>query len=217
MASCGDSDANPSITKYDTFFWHSSVFVSIRFYNRSLVQIKSHAQKVLKRLEAGENVFRRLDENYAVVNQLILQAAEEQLSGNSSSGCLSAEAKRKRTTAAKLSLPSLCPSSHSVEGCVGDRVIAETSMESKHQNTATIHGTRTDVETPSIQNANSNISEHRRGAVIAAAALCQLSAIGGAWDNPASGSLQESCWTTTALQLLPGLQSLSSRQNMKPL
>ena len=167
------------------------VFVSFRSRNRSLVQIKSHAQKVLKRLEAGENVFRRLDENHGVVNQLILQAAEEQLSGTSSSRSLSAEAKRKRTTAAKLPLPSHCPSSHSAEGSDGDRVIAETSMESKHQDTATIRGTRTDVETPSIQNANSNISEHGRGAVIAAAALCQLSAIGGAWDSAAGGSLQE--------------------------
>jgi hypothetical protein len=44
---------------------------------RSLVQIKSHAQKVLKRLEAGENVFRRLEENYNVIDSLIVQAAKQ--------------------------------------------------------------------------------------------------------------------------------------------
>jgi len=37
--------------------------ISIYLPDRSLVQIKSHAQKVLKRLDAGENVFRRLHEN----------------------------------------------------------------------------------------------------------------------------------------------------------
>jgi hypothetical protein len=41
------------------------------FYFRSLVQIKSHAQKVLKRIEIGENVFRRLEENFLRVNVLV--------------------------------------------------------------------------------------------------------------------------------------------------
>ena len=62
---------------------------------RSLVQIKSHAQKVLKRLEAGENVFRRLEENYSIVDSLIVQAAQQRDAlGDSKS--LSAAAKRKR-------------------------------------------------------------------------------------------------------------------------
>ena len=47
------------------------------FYVRSLVQIKSHAQKVLKRLEAGENVFRRLEENYNIIDNLVVQAAKQ--------------------------------------------------------------------------------------------------------------------------------------------
>ena len=51
----------------------SCVFISLR----SLVQIKSHAQKVLKRMEAGENVFRRLEENYSLVDNLVVQAAKQ--------------------------------------------------------------------------------------------------------------------------------------------
>lgn len=38
---------------------------------RSLVQIKSHAQKVLQRQDDGENIFRRLDENQARTEMLI--------------------------------------------------------------------------------------------------------------------------------------------------
>lgn len=40
---------------------------------RSLIQIKSHAQKVLKRLEAGENVFSRLEENVPRLFMLVSQ------------------------------------------------------------------------------------------------------------------------------------------------
>jgi len=47
------------------------------FLRRSLVQIKSHAQKVLKRLELGEHVFRRLEENYNIIDTLIAQAAQQ--------------------------------------------------------------------------------------------------------------------------------------------
>lgn len=39
----------------------------------SLVQIKSHAQKVLKRLDSGENIFRRLEENCARLHVLVSQ------------------------------------------------------------------------------------------------------------------------------------------------
>lgn len=41
---------------------------------RSLVQIKSHAQKVLKRLDAGENVFRRLEDNQERLKVLVAEA-----------------------------------------------------------------------------------------------------------------------------------------------
>ncbi|CAB9501141.1 expressed unknown protein [Seminavis robusta] len=42
--------------------------------DRSLVQIKSHAQKVLKRLDAGENVFLRLEENRERLKSLVEEA-----------------------------------------------------------------------------------------------------------------------------------------------
>eukprot|EP00934_Nitzschia_sp_Nitz4_P007546 Nitzschia sp. Nitz4//scaffold1_size375055//350823//351524//NITZ4_000339-RA/size375055-processed-gene-0.395-mRNA-1//1//CDS//3329541234//7536//frame0 len=51
--------------------------MSIYLPFRSLVQIKSHAQKVLKRIEAGENVFRRLEENCNIIDSLIVQAAKQ--------------------------------------------------------------------------------------------------------------------------------------------
>merc|ERR1712238_536460 len=44
---------------------------------RSLVQIKSHAQKVLKHQQAGENIFRRLEENYQEIDNLVVQAARQ--------------------------------------------------------------------------------------------------------------------------------------------
>lgn len=39
--------------------------------HRSLVQIKSHAQKVLKRYNQGENVFYRLDDNASRLQKLL--------------------------------------------------------------------------------------------------------------------------------------------------
>jgi hypothetical protein len=43
---------------------------------RTLVQIKSHAQKVLKRQEDGENIFRRLDDYTERVKELVAEAHE---------------------------------------------------------------------------------------------------------------------------------------------
>jgi hypothetical protein len=39
--------------------------------DRSLVQIKSHGQKVFKRLEKGENVFRKMEEHCGTLTGLI--------------------------------------------------------------------------------------------------------------------------------------------------
>lgn len=46
------------------------------FFHRSLVQIKSHAQKVLKRLSSGENVFLRIEENISRLFTLVTQIHE---------------------------------------------------------------------------------------------------------------------------------------------
>jgi hypothetical protein len=54
------------------FLYHSlSHKQSCPFPYRSLVQIKSHAQKVLKRLKEGEHVFRRLEENGGRLQMLL--------------------------------------------------------------------------------------------------------------------------------------------------
>jgi hypothetical protein len=49
----------------------SHIKLACPFTRRSLVQIKSHAQKVLKRLKEGEHVFRRLEENGGRLQMLL--------------------------------------------------------------------------------------------------------------------------------------------------
>ena len=52
--------------------------ISIFLPHRSLVQIKSHAQKVLKRQEGGEDIFRKLEEtDTKYVDSLVIVAARE--------------------------------------------------------------------------------------------------------------------------------------------
>lgn len=70
--------------------------------DRSLVQIKSHAQKVLKRLDAGENVFRKLEDTRDRLRILVedanhkIREKESQISGS--------KKKRKRASTRKPSL-----------------------------------------------------------------------------------------------------------------
>lgn len=57
-----------------------STFINAVYFPlcRSLVQIKSHAQKVLKRQEAGDDIFRILqDTSPALIDSLVVQAARE--------------------------------------------------------------------------------------------------------------------------------------------
>lgn len=137
-------------------------------HSRSLVQIKSHAQKVLKRLEAGENVFRRLEENYSVVDSLIVQAAKQRdtLSSSAEPKTLSAVAKRKR-----YSKKSPSPTSGLIEQD-GTTITADDSQQ-------------TLVSPPDPKSADGTVEtgDSGRGAVIAAAALCQLSSLGSSWDQ----------------------------------
>jgi hypothetical protein len=60
------------LTHSFTFF-----FTYLLSFNRSLVQIKSHAQKVLKRLDVGENVFRRLEDNSQRLETLVVHIHEK--------------------------------------------------------------------------------------------------------------------------------------------
>mmetsp|Transcript_19160 Transcript_19160/g.36275 ORF Transcript_19160/g.36275 Transcript_19160/m.36275 type:complete len:213 (-) Transcript_19160:67-705(-) len=50
--------------------------ISVYLPNRSLVQIKSHAQKVIKRFDNGEDVFLRLDENMIRTEAAVAQIHE---------------------------------------------------------------------------------------------------------------------------------------------
>mmetsp|Transcript_86992 Transcript_86992/g.130439 ORF Transcript_86992/g.130439 Transcript_86992/m.130439 type:complete len:227 (+) Transcript_86992:86-766(+) len=140
--------------------------MSIYLPNRSLVQIKSHAQKVLKRLEAGENVFRRLEENYSLVDTLIVQAAKQRGTLSSASAqctSVSTAAKRKRVT----------------KKLAGHAVAADYPSGTSFTSSYTHDAVAID-------------SESGTGAVIAAAALCQLSSLGG-WESSPNTSLQKSC------------------------
>ena len=122
-----------------------------------MVQIKSHAQKVLKRLEAGENVFRRLEENYNIVDSLIVQAAQQRdsLGGNPvDTKSLSAAAKRKR----------------------------QSRRSQKDQEKAQDQINK--VESADVSQSKEGApTEGGRGDAIAAAALCQLSSIGASRDQ----------------------------------
>ena len=142
-----EPECNESIFAIARLCWHLSSSHSCKQCDRSLVQIKSHAQKVLKRLEAGENVFRRLEENYSIVDSLIVQAAKQRDS---------------------LALPS--------------DVKSLSAVKRKHQTYKEEHIDR-NYETQQLPPNPDNPSEGR-GAVIAAAALCQLSSFGNSnWEQ----------------------------------
>ncbi|KAL3918473.1 MAG: hypothetical protein SGARI_007460 [Bacillariaceae sp.] len=52
--------------------------MSVYLPHRSLVQIKSHAQKVLKRQEGGEDIFRKLEETDSrYIESLVINAGRE--------------------------------------------------------------------------------------------------------------------------------------------
>lgn len=144
--------------------------MSIYLPHRSLVQIKSHAQKVLKRLEAGENVFRRLEENYNVIDALIVEAAKQRDDLAKSNGLKSVSSTLKRKRATKRSPSTQQPATQSLP-------------EFSHQ-TSLLSNFGTDT--------SRNDADAGKGAVIAAAALCQLSSVGWDKDNQKSFSLYKS-------------------------
>jgi hypothetical protein len=126
----------------------------------------------LKRLEAGENVFRRLEENYNVIDSLIVQAAKQRDALASSSGpkSLSAAAKRKRVTKRP-------PATQQ------QQAPKVSSGFSQHRSLLGSFGSdNTTID-----------ADAGRGAVIAAAALCQLSSLGWDQKHQSNASLQKSC------------------------
>jgi hypothetical protein len=153
--------------------------IFFRIHNSSLVQIKSHAQKVLKRLESGENVFRRLEENYSVVDSLIVQAAKQRdaiCSTPIDKKSLSSAAKQRKRAHSKKS-PDVMKSTPIVgklsEQPKSKRLISTTPISPKP-----VPAAAPDQE----DNVTGDPADGGRGAVIAAAALCQLSSLGG-WNQ----------------------------------
>lgn len=142
--------------------------ISIYLPQRSLVQIKSHAQKVLKRQEAGESIFRRLEENRNEIDNLVVQAARQRdalrmagINVNTPSAkprksLVKSAAKKKRMT----------DMTRTTESIVSPEIQENLFHPSSINNTATL---------PTYQSSDSS--------VLAAAALCQLSSIGASWDH----------------------------------
>mmetsp|Transcript_34688 Transcript_34688/g.81806 ORF Transcript_34688/g.81806 Transcript_34688/m.81806 type:complete len:276 (+) Transcript_34688:67-894(+) len=137
--------------------------MSVYLPQRSLVQIKSHAQKVLKRQQAGENIFRRLEENYSDIDNLVVQAARQRDALRIAGVKVYPPASTKPSKCATKKKRSHNQTGHSGTPAPGTQ---EYSMEPQ-----TIAATKF----PLHQTSDSS--------VLAAAALCQLSSIGGNWDK----------------------------------
>ena len=136
--------------------------MSIYLPQRSLVQIKSHAQKVLKRQEAGENIFRRLEENRNEIDNLVVQAARQR--------------DALRMAGINVNKP---PSK-------GRKSLVKSATKKKRatSQTATISEPPSPNPQESIFQQSINSSPLAAdSSVLAAAALCQLSSFGASWDQ----------------------------------
>jgi len=137
--------------------------MSVYLPQRSLVQIKSHAQKVLKRQQAGENIFRRLEENYNEIDNLVVQAARQR------DALRLAGIYNVNTTTTKSS-KNLVKSATKKK-----RIHAQTTTDASPEVQENHHSEPINTTFPENQTSDSS--------VLAAAALCQLSSIGGRWDQ----------------------------------
>jgi hypothetical protein len=132
---------------------------------RSLVQIKSHAQKVIKRQEAGEDIFQKLeDAGPQFIDNLVIQASRERealraagVNVNTTKPSKSLVDAAKKTTKSPKSLGSVHKISKTKPQAIGDEA-------------------GTDGGSGAAGGPES---------VIAAAALCQLSSVGAQqqWDQ----------------------------------
>jgi hypothetical protein len=142
--------------------------MSVYLPQRSLVQIKSHAQKVLKRQEAGENIFRRLEENHNEIDNLVVQAARQRdalrMAGINTCGA------RQRKTSLK-------------------SVSKKKRLDTQIPTTKVISPTIKDTFFPKSISATIPVNQTSDSSVLAAAALCQLSSIGGNWDQRDNGTM----------------------------
>lgn len=139
--------------------------ISVYLPQRSLVQIKSHAQKVLKRQEAGENIFRRLEEKHNEIDNLVVQAARQR------------DALRMAGINVNTSL--MKPRKNLVK-----RSTKKKNIHAQITNTVSLSSAvQGSLFHKSINTSTDAINHTSDSSVLAAAALCQLSSIGGAWEQ----------------------------------
>jgi hypothetical protein len=143
--------------------------------HRSLVQIKSHAQKVLKRMDAGENVFRRLEEHHREIDSLVVQSARQ----------------RDALREAGINVNATAPSKTSLS------TAAKRKRQVKRVHSAAKDNEQSDRTEPpkrdvqSVPETNAEREVESGQAVIAAAALCQLSTLAAPWDQKGATSTIE--------------------------
>ena len=153
------------------------LFSSLHQYNnRSLVQIKSHAQKVLKRQEAGEDIYRKLEEtDQSIIDQLVVQSCRE----------------RDALRVAGINCNTTKPSRSLIAAAKQQQQKQQQQQQSSSNNQKSIKNNKSQQQ-PKNTNKNSNKSEPPKNnksapsgpeSVIAAAALCQLSSTSGLWDQ----------------------------------
>jgi hypothetical protein len=123
------------------------------------VQIKSHAQKVLKRLDVGENVFRRLEDNSQRLEILVVKIHDQ----------LGLESLPLNTSSSPSSLKEQ------------QQLKQQTRRRPKEQEQE--DGGAEHIR-PKEQDQEDGGAEH----IIAASALCQLAAPAGAWGASDPGS-----------------------------
>jgi hypothetical protein len=134
----------------------------------SLVQIKSHAQKVLKRVDQGENVFRRLEESMSRAELLVHGLKREQ----DSTGVLGDET--------LLPTKHHSRSSHHLNNNNNNNI----NVFKQHQSPAPRSDAGAEVATTTKTTnllADNNMAHHQH--IFAASALCQLAAPTTAWDT----------------------------------
>jgi hypothetical protein len=177
--------------------------------HRSLVQIKSHAQKVLKRQQTGENIFRRLEDNYHEIDNLVVQAAQQRdalrLAGIDVNNNNTTTSKITKITTTKSSLSSSSVAAAAITGSITGKYTNKQQNELKSIPAASPKKQQRQCETIQVQTQVQEVQENiisepinnnnnnnaidpeyqtSDGSVLAAAALCQLSSIGGAWMGP---------------------------------
>jgi hypothetical protein len=129
------------------------------------VQIKSHAQKVLKRLEVGENVFRRLEDNSQRLESLVMNIHDQM---------------------GLDSLPLTISPSPSSSSSLKEQQLQKLQTRRRPK--------KQDQEDGGAEHIRPKEGEQEDGIgdIDAASALCQLAAPAGAWgaSNPSSAPQQ---------------------------